>query len=205
MLYNRFFFILSALFLISCSSVKTPSNINASKQQTVAERNQQLSAINQFQLRGRIAFIQEKNRESASLTWSYNNKTKQQQLDLTTYLGINVLHLKNEGEIYTVKVGKDEYKTKDLTQLIYQRTGITLPTEALRFWIKGLSYQDQDQMIFHQTTNLPISLTSRYDKKSWRITYNNYQVVDNHFLPKKLTIRQSGLTIIIMINQWTLS
>ena len=49
-------------------------------------------------------------RESASLIWQVNEKQQTQELNLTSYLGINVLHLKSNKKQHLIKVDGKEYR-----------------------------------------------------------------------------------------------
>ena len=172
--------------------------------QDITQRNQQLTALIDWQISGKIAFIQDKKRESASIQWHYQESKQKQRLDLTTYLGINVLHLQSNHNIHTIKVDGSEHQGTNLDELIFSLTGLILPTEALTYWLKGLPYQTTDQFTYSKQTQLPTTLTSRYNHDIWQISYDNYQVINKYRLATKFTIRQNNLLIKIAIKQWTL-
>ena len=129
------------------------------------ERAQLLKQLSQWQITGKIAFIQSNKRERANFHWQINEETQQQNLNLTSYLGINVLQLSSSNGHHKVKVDGKTYQGEDLTALIYQLTGFTLPTKALNYWLKGLPYLDSDQITYHPETQLPEYLLSSLETK----------------------------------------
>jgi outer membrane lipoprotein LolB len=204
------YFLLLILFLAGCA---TPPPFKASlpfSKQSISAREHQLStSINNWKIAGKIAFINKNKRESASINWSYqeptSQKAMQQRLDLTTLLGINVLHLSSQDDYHQVKIDGKHYHGKKLDEMLSALTGLTLPTQALTYWLKGLPYSEKDLLKYNEITNLPVSLTSQYDGKVWQVKYTNYQTVKNHQLATKLTITQNDLTILILIKRWSLN
>jgi len=194
------FLILFCLTISGCSSTKQSPSI-ALTIKSSSERAEQLANITQWQVTGKIAFIEKNKRESASLNWQVDEKHKNQQLNLTSYLGINVLQLKSTEGQHSLKFDGKTYQDDDLTTLIYSLTGLTLPTEALVYWIKGVAFQPSDHINYDQS-NLPIMLTSVYNNQQWQVTYGNYKQVNHYVLPTKLTIKKDNLLIKIAIKQW---
>lgn len=195
------------LLVIGGCAVHQPIPSDISLTQEISDRNQQLSALNKWKINGKIAFIQQDKRESASLNWLYERdqqKNKYQRIDLTAPLGINILHLESKNNNHLLEVDGKEYFSDDLDELIFALTGFTLPTEALTYWLKGLPYLPQDQLNYDDITQLPVSLTSLYKNRTWSITYKNYRLFNQHRLATRFTIRQAELNIKISVNKWTL-
>ena len=176
---------------------------NAQTTQSIDERTQQLLQLNDWQLTGKIAFIQSSKRESASLSWHYNDTDNSQELDLNSYLGINVLHLTSNNNLHTIEVDGKTYKSRNLDQLITSLTGFNLPTKALVYWLKGLPFSANDKIQYHDDTQLPVSLTSEYNNQLWQINYANYQPNNGVQLASSFTLKQHDLLIKISIKKWT--
>ncbi|MEW6992427.1 lipoprotein insertase outer membrane protein LolB [Colwelliaceae bacterium 6441] len=200
---KKLFTLLCTLFILyGCASKK---NIEQPiKVQSNDARIELLQTIKQWKINGKIAFIEKNKRESASIFWQYDQRQQSQKLNLTTFLGINVLSLISEKGLHIIEVDGETYRGNNLEQLIYSFTDLPLPTQALNFWLKGLPYSDNDQFSFNQLTGLPSELTSVYQGSTWHIQYRNYQQVNGMTLPHSFTIKQNELTIKISINQWTL-
>jgi len=186
--------------LSGCTTTKQVSQAPLTMQ-SPSERATQLNKITQWQVNGKIAFIERDKRNSATLNWQVDEKNNSQQLNLTSYLGINVLQLTSKQGEHTLKFDGKDYHDRDLTALIYSLTGLTLPTKALSYWIKGLPFQSSDY-IEYDDSNLPLNLTSFYNNQQWQIAYGNYKQINDYVLPSKLTVRKDNLLIKIVINRW---
>ena len=197
-----------SIFLLACCSLvlsgcsSGPQNTQNTLQTTSSiERSQQLKNIHQWQITGKIAFIKSNNRNSASLNWKVNEIQQSQVLNLTSYLGINILQLTSKQGQHKLKFKGETYQGDDLKVLINKLTGLTLPTEALTAWIKGLSYQDTDYIRYDEL-DLPLTLTSFYNNDYWQISYSDYKQINHYALPSRLSIKKDNLLIKIAINTW---
>jgi len=195
---------LCTVLLSGCSSTLTKQTQVLIKQKP-QQRIAQLAQLQQWKVQGKIAFFEKGNRNSATLTWQVDGKSKTQQLNLTSYLGINVLQLDSSGNSHEIQVDGNTYQGRDLEALIHSLTGFTLPTKALSFWLKGIPYQESDRIIYQEETQLPISLTSHYNNQRWQVNYGNYRQIDSYSLPTKFSIKKDGLSIKIAINEWSVN
>jgi len=195
---------LCTMLLSGCSNTPSKGTQNLILQNP-EQRITQLTRLQRWKIQGKIAFIERSNRSSATLTWQVDEQTKTQQLNLTSYLGINVLQLESNNNVHQVQVDGETYQGHNLEALIHSLTGFTLPAKALSFWLKGIAYQDSDNIIYQESTQLPISLTSHYNNQLWRVNYSSYQQVDNYSLATKLSIKKDDLLIKIAINDWSVN
>jgi len=195
-----------SILFSSCTTTNIVSETSPLKAQNAEQRNQQLLTLNKWKFTGKIAFLEGKNRDSVSINWQRN--ADNQQLNLSTILGINILKLKSINGLHSIEVDGKKYKSHDLETLLHSLTQFTLPTNALSFWLKGLPYQASDSISYHAKTQLPIQLNSQYDNRLWKIKYSNYVNIKNKSinsqLATKITISQADLTIKIAINNWTI-
>jgi outer membrane lipoprotein LolB len=195
--------LVSACSTVSITPPATPQTVN--KQQ----RQQLVKQLNHWQINGKIAFIQHsvqgKHKESASMHWLVDEPNKQQELNLTTFLGINVFNLSSANGWHQVKVDGKSYQSDDLNQLLSSLTHYALPTHALSYWLKGLAYQVTDQLEFDAKTHLPSKLKSFNQGKLWHISYGDYQLVEQIPLAHKFTLSTAQLTIKLHIKQWQLN
>jgi len=195
---------LITLLFMGCATQKnieqSPTNNVYPKEQRV----KQLKELMQWQINGKLGFIQKNKRQSATLFWQYDQSSQTQTLKLNTFLGINVLALDSKSNLHTVTVDGQTYQSDDLDHLIYSLTELTLPTKAMHSWLKGIEFLPSDRISYDEHSQLPTTLVSHYNGQEWRISYSDYQQVNAHQLAKKITLKQNDLTIKIMINQWTL-
>lgn len=197
-----YLFILVTLYLSGCSSV-VKEGITVTKE-TPQQRVAKLSQLQHWKIKGKIAFIEKDARNSATLLWQVNESQQSQQLNLTSYLGINVLQLTSEKSVHTLKTDGEVYQGNNLQDLIRSITGLTLPTQALTSWIKGVPYQATDSISFQETTQLPQTLTSKYNDEFWQVTYANYQHINGFNLATRFSIKKGDLVIKISVNEWSI-
>tara|TARA_R110000737_G_scaffold326792_2_gene340690 strand:+ start:131 stop:745 length:615 start_codon:yes stop_codon:yes gene_type:complete len=188
--------------LSACSSINDIPVTSNKANQDIDSRNTQLLKLTSWTIAGKIAFINNQQRQSATLHWQKNEIDKTESLNLSTLFGIKVLALTQQQDNFTLEVDGQQYQTQDLDQLIYSLTGLNLPTRAMNHWLKGLAFLPSDKIAYHAKTLLPKSLTSRYNKKNWLITYSKYHHVGPFQLAKQLTIIQDDLRIKINIHSW---
>ena len=192
------------IVLSGCSSTST-NNSQALVQQSPEQRASELAQLQQWQVKGKIAFLAEKTRNSFSLTWQVNEIRQTQRLYLTSYLGINALQLDSIKNDHKIKVDGETFQGHDLEKLITSITGLTLPAKALKNWLKALPYHDTDKLIYQANTQLPQTLSSYYNNQLWQVTYGNYQQVADYSLPTKISIKKDNLFIKIAINDWSVN
>ena len=204
------FLFVTSIILSGCATKSNTAFKDSIQTITSEQRAKQLLKKKKWQLKGKIAFIQQiKNnkgikdkRESASIIWQVNEKKQTQELNLTSYLGINVLHLKSNQNQHLIKVDGKEYRGTNLSQLIYSLTGLTLPTEALSFWLKGLPYKSDDKLQTDDKTLLPKRLSSYYHNALWQINYSNYQHFNGFEMATKFSIKKDDLLIKVAVKNW---
>ena len=189
----------SLLILAGCPSTPIPDDTLYQAEQ---ERNEQLSKLEYWTIKGKIAFIEPDQKQSANLYWQHGKNNS--KLTLTTFLGVNVLTLTSEAGVHTLKVDGRTYVDEDLELLLQSVTGVGLPVTQLMYWLKGLKAQDSDLITFSPTTNLPTDLVAHYDDKDWHIKYASYTLVEQFRLAKKITIKHRDLTIKMAIHSWTI-
>jgi outer membrane lipoprotein LolB len=207
---SLFSILLLISFLLSgCATKPIDPSKNHNEVTSLQQRTAQLLKKSAWQLNGKIAFIQQtqdkSKRESASLIWQVNETQQTQELNLTSYLGINVLQLKSNKKQHLIKVEGKEYRGENLSNLIYSLTGLTLPTKALTFWLKGLPYKTDDKLQFNESTQLPITISSYYNNELWRINYANYEYFNNIKMATQFTIEKDDLLIKIAVKNWLLN
>lgn len=197
-------FALFTLVLSGCSTLPNKEKHKLIKQ-TPTQRIIKLKQLKQWRIAGKIAFIENKSRNSATLNWRVDESKATQQLNLTTYLGINVLQLESNANNHTIQVDGETYHGNNLETLIYAITGLTLPTKALTFWLKGIPYEAADNISYQAVTQLPKTLSSHYNNELWQVSYANYQHINGYNLATKFSIKKDDLLIKIVINDWSIS
>lgn len=199
---------MASILLSGCTSKPSPSPQDTIQAVTPEQRTVKLLNHKQWRLRGKIAFIEKTpnrkgKRESASINWQVNETKQTQELNLTSYLGISVLHLASKKNQHVIKVDGKEYQGSNLTQLIHSLTGLTLPTKALTYWLKGLPYHASDTLKINPKTQLPLSISSYYNHSLWTINFSKYQKFNGIKMATKFTIEKDNLLIKVAVKKWS--
>lgn len=202
MLNKSFITLLFITIISACSSIKDQPVDNRQLGQDSTSRIQQMNTLDSWTIAGKIAFISGKERQSATLHWQKDATNNAEALNLSTVFGIQVLELTRQDNSFYLEVDGENYQTQDLDQLIYQLTGLNLPTRAMNNWLKGIAYLPTDEIIYHEVTRLPLTLTSNYNNQNWHINYSKYHHIGPFQLAKQFTIKQNDLRIKIVIHSW---
>jgi outer membrane lipoprotein LolB len=204
--YSSYLFIITvSIIALSGCSTTSPNTVQPLFKQSAQQRIAKLEQLQQWKIKGKIAFFEKDTRNSFTLNWQVDEKKASQQLKLTHYLGINVLQLDSMANNHKIQVDRKTYHGEDLERLIYSLTGLTLPTQALTFWLKGMPFQQTDSINYHKTTQLPLTLSSYYNNELWQVNYSKYQQINGYSLATKFSIKNDDLLIKIVINDWSIT
>ena len=199
----KFFFILTLLLILSgCST--TPQISADTKAVSAQQRTEQLRISPNWSIKGKLAFISSKERKSANVLWRVNNEALE-RLTLSTFLGINIFDVERQSKTYQISADGHQLNGKDLTQMIWQLTGLVLPVDAMDKWLRAIPYTQRDKLRYPPNAIAPDQLTSYSNGEMWQVNYQQYRWVNNYYMPHKLQLTYGDITIKLSINQWNFS
>ncbi|MEO2280995.1 lipoprotein insertase outer membrane protein LolB [Pseudoalteromonas pernae] len=191
MINFRLILLVFFLFITGCAQQiqkSTPPNDNW---------RDQLQAVEKFSAEGKMAFISTQKRQSANFVWDQH--ASEYSLDLNTFIGTNVLRLKNEVSGVELEVDGKHYQGDDAQRLVYELTGWLLPLSQPDAWLLGKletgSQVDELNRVVSTTWVSP-------DTRQWRIRYDEYRAEYGIWLPTRITLEHDSLKVKLMINQW---
>jgi len=190
------------MFLSGCSSLIKNNHQEITEHQNINERTKKLTTLSDWKIKGKMGLISPKERHSLTMNWTYQGAKKRQTLNLTNVLGMQIFNLESVNGMHVIEVDGERYQGPDLNALLSSLTGLTLPTQAMTFWLKGLPYLANDEISYHQDTQLPQTLTSYFDENQWTVKYSAYQQVGQYQLATKFSIKQENFSIKINVYQW---
>lgn len=209
------------------------ANKPALESEAVINLNSNLAQLQQWKIKGRIAWISLDERKSAYMNWQQDIDSM--QFDLSNVLGINLASLTYDGQKATLQADGKTFENASPSALIYQVSGWEVPLEQLSNWVKGAASQhgrvvgnaqasfmkQDDTQIVQQITRYENGLIEKIQTvcpprpvqffrcDEWTISYNRYANViidENEYqLPTSITLfnARNQATIKMRINEWS--
>ena len=181
--------------LAGCKSPPPPPEfVNAT------QNDQRLIAMNQWELRGRMAFQNADERFSANVRWQQQGNDL--SFKLTNVVGVTLLDMSIKDGITYLNVDDKDFSGSDPEQLIADVSGWRIPITAMQRWVKGLALNTE--IANRQSNGLLDSITWLSGQGQWQVTYQRYTQFQGIALPQQLLIEQNDtLSIRLKINEWT--
>lgn len=203
----RFDFLLGASLVLGfvlsgCASLFPPSVITPSlspeDRRFLHARQQDLAAINAWNLMGRLSIKTESEAWTGRLRWQQSGE--QFRIHFNSPMGQGAVQLASN-EQFGVEMRAAEggvFYADDAETLLYEHTGWRLPVSSLRLWVMGLA-ADNGVSDIHFDEQGRIQSLRQLD---WHIEYKGYTPVANHHMPRKVVLNNEQLSIRIVIDQW---
>ena len=189
----------AALTLAACSTLHGAAPTGEEDETTWHVRQTQLAALADWDLSGRVGFVNGKDSGSGSLDW-------QQQagisiLDFHGPLGAGAVHIEGDASALHVKTSRgDDFITTDPETDLGERLHQPLPVLSLRYWILGIPDPGAD---FVKVSDAAGELKS-LDQLGWHVEYQEYAGVSGYSLPVRLTLQRGEVRIKVAVSDWTL-
>lgn len=187
------------VFLISSCATKQLTEVKLQ----VNNHQLKLAEHKNWVMKGKIGFKSDKKKQSANLRWQQN--LSEYQLNLTTIIGTSILKMFGSDKFSTLVTDDDTYKDTNSSRLISRITGWDLPVENLQFWVKG-QYSANDHTIISEQGWLTQLIPECTHCENWIIDYDDYQKVQDIWLPHKITLnnQSNNSQLLIKVNTWSL-
>lgn len=169
--------------------------------------------VNQWQMRGKIAF--RRGKEGASVNLNWKNDSGDFDFRLTNFLGVTLVDLTVDNEQSILEADGETYKDAEPEPLIYQVTGMIIPVDSLLSWVKGLPLAGDKYTLTDKGLVNTLESECNYCR-NWQVSYDNYGSVEatnaeQVWLPHSITLTQvetensPKTQLKIKIYQWTLN
>lgn len=190
-----------------CSNRPT---LHESEQAVLADKSA-LIQLNEWRIKGKIAWITPQERTSAYINW--DNEQDSAQLVLTNVLGISLANMSYDPQLATLNADGETYTDINPERLIARTTGWQIPIAQLQYWIKGIASPQQKQSVNDVKYNEDGSLNNFTSQcpscDKWKITYSQYktwQIKESEYrLPAAITLvnLNSQAQLKLRISQWS--
>ncbi len=177
------------LLLSACTSVPVEPEVNYSK--IVREH---LYKMDQWSFEGRLALAGKNDNWQASINWGH--RPDDEEIKLSGPLGQGATVIKLTGDLVTIDRGNDKVQSSTQPEaFINQQLGMFVPVHSLRYWVIGLP----------EPTSAFIETATGFKQAGWLIEYKQMKVVDDQFMPHKITVTNEQVKLKLVIDQWILN
>ena len=195
---HRSLYLLLALLIAGCAGMGPREPTSAGWQ----AHSQQLTALQYWTARGKLAIRTVEVSESASLLWQQQEATA--HLELSGPLGVGATTIDNDGRQLDIRQG-DDHQTLDIStpDAILLNTGWDLPLGALTYWLKGLPSPSTNVQKLELDPTTELLQTLQQD--DWDIRYEEYGQFQGFTLPTRLQIQRGATRVKVVIAHWQTS
>jgi outer membrane lipoprotein LolB len=163
------------------------------------QRLRALQSVRQFDLSGRVAANNGSDAVTAGLRW--RQREGDAVIDLSGPLGLGAAHIEQRGSTLSVTNGQGVvYRGPAAGEQLVATLGFDPPLQSLRYWVLGASdpapVEDESLDVQQRLTHL--------QQQGWQIDYEQYTLVQNQWLPRRLTITHGSWRLRLVVNDWQL-
>lgn len=158
---------------------------------------QQLTALDAWQISGKIGIRAPKDSGSATLFWLQ----RQDYFDirLSGPLGGGAARLTGRpGEVLLEVANKGRFKAESPEALLQQQLRMNLPVSHLLWWIRGLPAPDTKSELTLDTE----SHLSQLNQDGWKVEYLSYVEQNGYWLPERIKLHGQDLQVTIVVKDW---
>ena len=158
-----------------------------------------LQAVTRFELAGRLAASNGSEGFSAGLRW--RQQDQRATIDLSAPLGFGAAHIEQTGDALQLTTSKGlTLEGTAASDELAATLGFEPPLESLRFWILGAS----DPASEAQQSLDGEQRLARLDQGGWQVDYADYVLVQQQWLPRRLTVTRGSLRLRLVVDGWHL-
>ncbi|MFI8482917.1 lipoprotein insertase outer membrane protein LolB [Pseudomonas sp. NPDC078700] len=158
---------------------------------------EQLTALDAWQISGKIGIRAPKDSGSATLFWLQ----RQDYFDirLSGPLGGGAARLTGRpGEVLLEVANKGRFKAESPEALLQQQLRMNLPVSHLLWWIRGLPAPDTKSELTLDTE----SHLSQLNQDGWKVEYLSYVEQNGYWLPERIKLHGQDLQVTIVVKDW---
>ena len=186
---KKIFLFASVLLLPACSMLSTTPEIAYKPTSAQSE----LYELQHWGFDGRIAVVSKNDVAQASINWEHS--PEEDLIKLSGPLGQGAVTIQLNSTGVTIDRGGGDVKTSNNPEeFINQQVGLFVPVKSLRYWVVGVPEKSQ-----------PVSaIENGFEQAGWHNQYKTMQAVNNHVLPRNMTVTNESVKLKLFIDQWTL-
>jgi outer membrane lipoprotein LolB len=164
------------------------------------QRRRVLQSIPQFDLTGRLAAINGTDAVTAGVRW--RQRGSDAVIDLSGPLGLGAAHIEETASTLSVRNAQGViYQGPTAGEKVAATLGFDPPLRSLRYWVVGAS---DPSPVAEQSLDAQQRLTHLL-QQGWRVDYEQYTLVQNQWLPRRVTVARGPWRLRLVVNTWQLA
>ena len=166
----------------------------------IKQDDQGLSALDEFQVKGKLSVRNTNDSVTGYLTWDQDGDAF--DLFISGPFGQGTTQLEGNPSRATLSLpGKDPVSAKSAPDLMQAYLGWQFPVLDLRHWVKGQASPNAPFEAQHDEQGLMTQL----QQYGWNIEFSRYSQHSGIWLPGRIKITGRDYKFIFVIKRWTLS
>ncbi len=189
--------------LTACGSMSTNPADKPQQQQRWQQRQQQLSTLADWQMKGRMVVVNGAELWAISVDWA--QRGDQYVIFLSGPFGAGKVQLVGSANGVLLRDADNQvYYASTPEELLLEHTGIAMPLSYLRFWMLGLlqsnSHFAADNIKFDEQGRL-----ESLSREQWDVSFKRYAKIDNVAveLPDKIFLHKGDdVKVRVVVGEW---
>ena len=165
------------------------------------DRLQQLQQIDNWTIKARLGVQTETEGGSFDVFWQ--QQADRYDIRLVAPMGQGAVHIVGDDGGVTISLadGRSEY-SDNAEQLFQAMTGLSLPVNGLRDWLRGIPIQHEAIQNISWNENGQLY---KIEQTGWRVEMGRYKVIADHVLPHAFYLGQEQrpeLSVRLLVREW---
>jgi outer membrane lipoprotein LolB len=186
--------------LASCATISEQTTHRPADWSTRLERHNQ---IDEWAIKARLGIQTEIEGGSFDVFWQQSADVY--DIRLVAPMGQGAVHIQGDENGVTIRLadGQTEY-ARDAEMLFASMTGLSLPVNGLRDWLRGMPITDEEITETRWNENGQLY---KFEQKGWRVEMNRYRKVADYELPHAFYLEREDrpdLSVRLLVREWQL-
>lgn len=164
----------------------------------------QVSALNNWELQGRINIRSESGSNSLNFNWQQQGENF--SITLSAPFGLSTIKLEGNKQFVTIeKAGQEPMTANNLEEASRDHLGIEFPASALYYWIRGIPKPGLATQTSLENQLLQTLQQNDQQQRTWQLEYDRYQTIESISLPGRVKAQYSSYRLTFNIHRWQLN
>lgn len=184
--------------LASCASISEQVLDRPADWETRLQQHQQ---INDWTIKARLGVQTETEGGSFDVFWQQNADAYDIRLIAPMGQGAVLITGDSSGVTISLADGQSEY-SQDADELFASMTGLTLPVNGLRDWLRGMPIQDEE---IHNISWNENGQLYKVEQRGWRVEMSRYKAIADYDLPHRFYLEREDrpeLSVRLLVREW---